>query len=161
MHSPTQSLWFERFAQGCVRRMGQEVRQDWAIPLAAMHGLMQILEGEWAEAADDSVQEQIASLGAFSVIAFCGSFRGPEVFLTDLQGLQKYLEETKTLRRDHVIIPLLGKFKGEVHRRYHLAPLASVTDSGLKVQVWVKRLAVRERERGGCKALPSAISWGI
>ena len=42
-HSPTQSLWFERFAQGCVRRMGQDVQQDWAIPLSAMLGLFQIL----------------------------------------------------------------------------------------------------------------------
>lgn len=145
--SPTQFLWFERFAQGCVRRMGQDVRQDWAIPLAAMHGLMRFLEEEWSEAAEDMVQEQVATLGAFSVIAFCGSFRGSEVFLTDLHGLRKYLEETKTLERNHVIIPLLGRFKGELHARYHLAPLASTTDSGLKVQVWVERLvAIREKE---------------
>lgn len=146
-HSPTQSLWFERFAQGCVRRMGQDVRQDWAIPLSAMHGLMKALEEEWAGAAEETIQEQIASLGAFSVITFCGSFRGPEVFLTDLHGLRKYLEETKALGRDHVIIPLLGRFKGEQNSRYHLAPLASITDSGLRVQVWVERLVtVREKE---------------
>jgi hypothetical protein len=47
--SPTQSVWFERFAQGCIRRMGQDVRQDWAIPLAAMHGLMAILEEEFLQ----------------------------------------------------------------------------------------------------------------
>lgn len=149
--SPTQSLWFERFSQGCVRRMGQDVRQDWAIPLAAMHGLMNLLEEEWLESDDLVHQEIIASVGAYSVIAFCGSFRGPEVFLTDLHGLRKYLTETKELGRDHVIIPLLGRFKGEMNSRYHLAPLASITDSGLKVQLWVERLVqVREREGRQC-----------
>jgi hypothetical protein len=49
-YSPTQSKWFERFGQGCIRRMGQDVRQDWAVPLPAMHGLMQLLEDEWAVA---------------------------------------------------------------------------------------------------------------
>jgi len=42
--SPTQSIFFERFATGCKRRMGQEVRQDLAISLEVMHALMQELE---------------------------------------------------------------------------------------------------------------------
>jgi hypothetical protein len=144
-YSPTQSLWFERFSQGCVRRMGQEVRQDWAIPLPAMHGLLDLLEDEWVCTTDPLVQEQVASLGAFALIAFCGSFRGSEAFMTDLHGLWKGMEETKHLGRDHVIIPLLGRFKGEQNTRYHLAPLAAETWSGLKVKLWVERLiAVRE-----------------
>ncbi len=92
-YSPTQSLWFERFSQGCIRRMDQEVRQDWAIPLPVMHGLMEVLEDEWLKSPDCVVREQVASLGAFAVIAFCGSFRGSEVFLTDLHGLRKLMEE--------------------------------------------------------------------
>jgi hypothetical protein len=56
------------------------------------------------------------------------------------------MEETKRLSRDHVVIPLLGRFKREQNSRYHLSPLASVTSSGLKVQVWGERLiAVREQ----------------
>lgn len=148
-HSPTQSLWFERFAQGCIRRMGQDVRQDWAIPLSAMLGLFQVLEEEWADTseADLGTLERLASIGAYSIIAFCGSFRGSEVFLTDLHGLRKHLEASKEQQRDHVIIPLLGRFKGEQNSRYHLAPLASVTSSGLQVQLWVDRLVtVREKE---------------
>jgi hypothetical protein len=69
-YSPTQSLWFERFSQGCVRCMGQGVRQDWAIPLPVMHGLMEVLEDEWLKSPDCVVREQVASLGAFAVIAF-------------------------------------------------------------------------------------------
>ncbi len=48
-YSSTQSKWFEIFSLGCVRRMGQDVRQDWAIPLPAMYGLINILEKEWSQ----------------------------------------------------------------------------------------------------------------
>jgi hypothetical protein len=67
--------------------------------------------------------------------------------LTDLAGLRKYLEETIAEGWDHVVIPLLGKFKGELHSRYHLAPMALETASGLQRQRWVDRLvSVREKE---------------
>jgi hypothetical protein len=95
--SPTQSTWFERFALGCIRRMGQDVHQDWAIPLPAMHGLMAILEEEWHHSDDQRHKELVTSIAAFSIIAFCGSFRGPEVFLTDLHGLRKYLCEGEAI----------------------------------------------------------------
>jgi hypothetical protein len=146
-HSPTQSKWFEMFSLGCVRRMGQDVRQDWAIPLPAMHGLLNILEREWLQAEGAATRERVASLGAFAVIGFCGSFRGSEIFLTDLFGLKKFLLDTERLGRDHVVIPLLGRFKGEQNTRYHLSPMASTTSSGIPVKKWVKRLVeVRDQE---------------
>jgi len=135
---PTNSAWFERFAVGCLRRMGQDVRQDWAIPVEAIHALMRALEREWSRTLDWSGQHQLASVGAYTVIAFCGSFRGNEVFLTDLFGLMKYLRELPA--EDHVIVPLLGRYKGEMHKRYHLTPLASRTNSGIPVKLWLERL---------------------
>jgi hypothetical protein len=81
------------------------------------------------------------------LIGFCGSFRGSEVFLTDLYGLRKLLEETGKYQQDHLVIPLLGRFKGEQNSRYHLCPMALETSSGLPTQRWVRRLVqVRERE---------------
>ena len=44
---PSHSLWFERFSKGCLRRMGQEVRQDLAISVKVMLALLDILENEW------------------------------------------------------------------------------------------------------------------
>lgn len=46
-HNPTQSSFFQHFSQGCVRRMGQEVHQDWAIQLPVMHALIDALEQDW------------------------------------------------------------------------------------------------------------------
>jgi hypothetical protein len=118
--------------------MGQDVRQDWAITLETMHALMQLFEEEWKKAVRWEQRELIASAAAYALIAFCGSFRGNEVFLTNMLGLRKYLGVTA--KENYVIIPLLGCFKGEQHTRYHLAPMALETNSGLKVRVWIKRL---------------------
>jgi hypothetical protein len=128
--------------------MGQDVRQDWAITLPAMHALMKVLDKEWQEATDFASKELMGSIGAFAIIAFCGSFRGSEVFLVDLHGLIKYYKELDKLgKTDHLIIPLLGWFKGEQNSRYHLAPMAAMTDSGLCVKLWVERLIdIRGRE---------------
>jgi len=71
---PTNSLWFERFAQGCLKRMGQDVRQDWTVTLPTIPNLLETLEDEWEAADTWEVQHRMASAGAFVVIAFCGSF---------------------------------------------------------------------------------------
>ncbi len=138
---PTHSLWFERFARGCLSRMGQIIKQDWAVSLELMHAFLSLLEKEWTTASDGRNKNIIASIGAYSTIAFCGSFRGPEVFLVDLFGLHKYMEEDlKVQDKEYVIIPLLGRFKNELGDQYHLTPLIAITNSGIKVKVWIKRL---------------------
>jgi hypothetical protein len=147
--SPTQSLWFEQFCTGCLQRMGQEVRQDWAIPLPVMHALMTHLDKEWETTQDADVRELVASIGAYSIVAFCGSFRGPEVFLVDLFGLRKYMQQQpKDVSVECVIVPLLGRFKGETGEKYHLTPLAAVTSSGLNVRLWLRRLIFVREVRG-------------
>ncbi len=80
------------------------------------------------------------------VVAFWGSFRGNEVFLTDLFGLSKYLNEL--VDQPYVIVPLLGKYKGEAHKRYHLTPMAATTSSGIQIRSWIKHLVVVQHEAG-------------
>jgi hypothetical protein len=143
---PTNSLWFERFALGCLRRMGQDVRLDWAITLQAMHGLIDNLEEEWSIVKGWEQRRNVAVAGAFALLAFGGSFRGNKVFLTDLYGLRKYLVELHD--KDLVIVSLLGKYKGEIHHRYHLTPMAGTTNSGLQIRLWLERLVSVQQEKG-------------
>jgi hypothetical protein len=131
--SPTQSSFFERFCLGCVRRMGQEVRQSWAIPLPVIHSLLEVLEGDWSVAQTDAEKEVIGLLGAFTVIAFCLASSEVE------DGV--------------VIIPLLGRFKGETGDRYHLTPLAATTSSGIQVKLWVSRLVETKEAHGQVRGL--------
>jgi hypothetical protein len=102
-----------------------------------MHGLMEGLEEEWTNATGWNHKFEMAASGAFSLIAFCSSFRGNEVFLTDLHGLRKYLDDLKG--QNHVIVFFLGRYKGEIHHRYHLTPMAAATDSGLQIRRWLER----------------------
>jgi hypothetical protein len=99
------------------------------------------VEAEWEHAHHPGTQQKLASLGALICIVFCGSFCGPEVFLTDMAGLKQFFEQVSdpTLP-SHVIIPLLGRFKNEVGGRYHFTPLAAITSSGINVHRWISRL---------------------
>lgn len=143
---PTNSLWFERFVEVCLKRMGQDIRQDWAIPLPVIHILLEMLDNEWHHSVAWVDQHRVTRAGSFAAVAFCGSFRGHEVFRTDLFGLGKYLAEIS--EKPFVIIPLLGKYKGEAHQRYHLTPMAAITGSGIQVRTWIKRLVQVQHEVG-------------
>ena len=138
---PSHSLWFERFAKGCLRRMGQEVRQDLAMSVKVLLALLDLVEREWLADPSPQGKEVKVFIGAFAVIAYGGSFRGNEVFLTDLYGLTKYARMPLMENGSrYVIIPLLGRFKTEDGEQYHLTPLAFQTNSGIKIGTWVQRL---------------------
>jgi hypothetical protein len=51
---------------------------------------------------------------------------------------------------NHVVIPLLGRFKNEDGERWHVMASVSVTQSGLKVRRWLEKLVkVLENEKRG------------
>ncbi len=130
---PSHSLWFERFAKGCLCRMGQEVRQDLAMSIKVLLALLDLVEREWLADPTMHGKETKVFIGAYSVIAYGGSFRGNEVFLTDLYGLARY-SRTPLMENGsrYVIVPLLGCFKTEDGEQYHLTPLAYQMNSGIK-----------------------------
>jgi hypothetical protein len=113
-----------------------------------MHELLSWLDQEWREPQTPAHQELVASLGAFGVVAFCASLRGSEVFMIDLRGLIRHQQELSRMNKhDHIVVPLLGRFKGETNSRYHLIPLSATTHSGLQVKLWIERLLeVRQRD---------------
>jgi hypothetical protein len=140
--------WNEKFRKGCVKRMGQESRQDKALSMLAFVALMNLLETRLQNASTFAERATITAVGAFCCVGVGGSYRGHEIPLTDLHGLRKYSEEGRTGPDEHVVIPMLGRFKGETGERYHLTPLAAVTKSGIKIRFWVDEL-VRVREIQG------------
>ena len=85
----TNSLWFGRFSMGCLKRMGQIVKQDLGISIEVELALLEITKKEIVEAKGKG-RDILVMTGAFTGICFCGSFRGHEVFLTDLDGLFRY-----------------------------------------------------------------------
>jgi hypothetical protein len=110
-----------------------------------MHAFLKLIEKEWV-VADHRERSDLAAIGAYAVFAFCGSFRGPEVFLVDLHRLIKYTDENlKVNGKEFIILPLLGRFKNELGDQYHLTPLIAETRSGIKVKLWAQRLIEARR----------------
>jgi hypothetical protein len=141
--------------------MGQETRQDLAISLPVLHAFMKLLDAQWEDCKEEMSRCLLAHIGAFSLIGFGGSFRGPEVLLTDLHGLRTYLATPRQSGElDYVVIPLLGRVKNEVGEAYHLTPLASKTESGLEIEKWVRRLVEVQENRGRYRGPAFSFSGG-
>jgi len=139
--SPTYGLWFESFMYGCHKRMGEILKQDMGISIDAMHAYCDIGEEAYNDVASPEDKLREALLTLYGLVSFCGGLRGEEVPLTDLYGLIKHLDEGRDGDLPHVIIPLLGRFKGERGEKYHLLPLSASTKSGLNPRKWVDRVA--------------------
>ena len=50
--------------------------------------------------------------------------------MADLEGAIKYMDEESEL----VVVPLLGRFKGEHHSKHHLLTSVAVTGSEIQVK---------------------------
>jgi len=145
----TQSEWFDRFTQGCKKRMGGIYKPDLALTSALMVAYLKAIEVRIDEAKEEMEGHLWTSVGAYSVLCFCASLRGNEGFLLDLYGLRLYLNEGRESQclKPHVVAPLLGRFKNEVGEHYHLVLLAPVTRSGLRMRDWLEALVkVRAQE---------------
>lgn len=115
-----------------------------------------------------ALAREYTKLGAAIVLALCASLRGPEVFLLDLAGLREHIGlgkdgilPHKPLRAGvgltaapHVVVTLIGQFKGELGTRKHQIALASVTMSGIEVRWWLEQL-VEVRQQEGWRTGPA------
>jgi hypothetical protein len=70
---PTLSDWFSRFALGCKKRMGQDVRPQLGISIEAMHALMSELERRFLEEDVEEERNLIVNAGAYVILTFCCS----------------------------------------------------------------------------------------
>lgn len=139
--SSTGSVLFTRFMKGCEKRMGRVVKQDVALSLDILKKAMSNLDYELTQTDHkDARRREIIMLGGFLLIGFCDALRGNEVFLVERSSLCKYGLRGINHRRPHVMIPLMGRFKGETGERNVMRVLVERTASGLEIKKWVARL---------------------
>ncbi|KAI2501534.1 hypothetical protein MHU86_12911 [Fragilaria crotonensis] len=131
---PCGSLWFQRFMVGCSKRMGQDWRPNQAISVKIMHDLLEKTEERAREAETPSARERWILAGTYFCICFVLSLRSPEGLMADLEGMNKYFEK----ETPEVVIPLLGRFKGEHHSKQHLLTSVAVTGSGIRIKRWIE-----------------------
>jgi hypothetical protein len=145
--STSNSVLFGKFMKGCEKRMGRLIKQDAALSIGLLVKLMSNLE-EDLNAKESTVERRrdIIMLGNFLLIGFCDALRGNEVFLVERSSLIKYESQGRTHHRPHVVIPLMGRFKGETGERNVIRVLVEQTKSGLEVRKWTDRLIALLKE---------------
>jgi hypothetical protein len=134
----TDSVFFSCFMKGCEKRMGRTIKQDSALSVKLLLTLMENLHTE-VQSRNTSLKRkrEIVMLGAALVVGFCGALRGNEIFLVEGSQLCFYQDRGATHVKPHVIIPMMGRFKGETGERNILRVLVPVTKSGIQVKRWV------------------------
>ena len=131
---PCGSLWFQRFMVGCSKRMGQDWRPNQAVSVRIMHHLLEKTEGRAISSDIPSDRERWIFAGTYFCICFVLSHRSSEGLMADLEGARKYMDEES----NQVVVPLLGRFKGEHHSKQHLLTSVAVTGSGIQVKRWME-----------------------
>ena len=141
--STSNSHWFRRFMKGMHKRMGDIWIPDRAITIHEVLIAFTILEEDWRgmmQVGDIAGMER-AALSAIIVIAgFFGGFRGEEITRIDIGLIRKYWEEAMEAEDRHVPLMLNGRFKKETGEKVFCQPLAIVTNSGIKILLWFKRV---------------------
>ena len=151
---PTDSRFFQLFTRGLLLRIGKQTRSNWGLDYNALHIILINLEKDLEkENLMPEERRNIIMIGSFLMVGFVCGLRGNEIFLVEAEGLQKMIDKGKfeTVKKlEHVVIPLLGRFKNEDGERWHLMLSVSVTSSKFKVRIWLERLAdlLHEERRG-------------
>ena len=158
---PTQQRWFSLFIRGAEVRMGYAAQRNLPFGAGVILRLLELVKEE-INSQSVAMAREYTKLGAAIALALCASLRGPEVFLLDLAGLREHIG----LGRDgilppdpmragvgltaapHVVVTLLGQFKGELGTRKHQIALASVTMSGIELRWWMEQLVEVRRQEG-------------
>jgi hypothetical protein len=104
---PSYGYWFERFMQGVHKRMGEEVRSDYALSVKALHKILGNLDARWRTAAVAPRRKEVVEIAFFLVLTFCLGLRGEEVVKLDITGFLSYFENGENhLDHPHVMVPL-------------------------------------------------------
>jgi hypothetical protein len=147
-HCPTYGYWFERFILGCHKRMGDMVVSDFALSVEIFRELLAGLEEDFQEAPSMTERDQLTEFANLIIFGFCCGLRGEEIVKVDVSGFLKYLEVGADHDEcPHVVVPLLGRLKGEMGERYHMMILARETKSGIRPGIWGDRLGACLRRR--------------
>jgi hypothetical protein len=152
--------------RGAESRMGWTSKRQQPLGVGVIGRLLNLIKEE-AKDQEQTIAREYYKVGAAVATALCSLLRGSEVFMLELAALQRHIKIGRdgTLPPEpikagidlstapHVIITLLGEFKGELDFKYHLMSLASTKSSGIELRWWLEKL-IYVREEDGCISGP-------
>lgn len=150
--SPTESKLFNKFMRGLLLRMGRQTKVDFGLSIDILHAILTNLETDLHSTGFSTVEKRYKTmLGAYLIVGFVCALRGNEGFMLESSGLQSHIDYGRFEGKEseeHVVMPLLGRFKNEDGEGWHLMVSVSVTESGLEVRKWLERLVLILRSEG-------------
>jgi hypothetical protein len=153
-NSKTNQPWFKKFMRGVHRRMGDVWLPDRAMSQYEIAACFKLLDARWLVYELDVVgRKKTATTACILIAGYYAALRGEEINRVDLGGMRKYWNEAVShSHHKHIPLMLAGRFKKEIGTKLFCQPLASVTKSGRKIQLWfarmIKLLADEERYEG-------------
>ena len=149
---PTDSRFFQLFTRGLLLRLGKQTKSNWGLDFNVLHIILNHFEKNLMEENLSKEEKRTTvMLGSFFMIGFVCGLRGNEIFLVEAEGIQKMIDKGRVesqSKHEHVVIPLLGRFKNEDGEKWHVMVSASVTDSKFQVRSWVEKLVDVLKEEG-------------
>lgn len=130
------SYWYQRFAQGCRNRMGQDIRKDLGLSTDLWKLMLTHCEKKMREGNNFDEIAKWTIAGSYLAFIYVLSLRGPEGFQFSI----KELMQTKNLKNGLVQFPIIGKVKGDSFTGVHLLRSVPVTSSGIDVLLWRNKL---------------------
>ena len=151
---PMQSNFMERFVKGMRSRMPEESERNLPLGGSVVQRLLEEIEFEWASPSTTAKRKRLLTMtAAYISITYSLSLRGNEGFWVDGDTLCDHIQLGREDRNvPHVVIALLGFFKGESGERMHVFSAANTTRSGVRVRRWLERVVAilrSEKKRGG------------
>ena len=140
--------------KGVHKRHGSVIKQDWPIPIAVLHKVNELLEGNWGRATGCRELKRIAEIGTRFTNGFCSGLREEEMLLIEYAGTSKSLRYHKAAPTPYQLLVLLGRTKGnQLSGAKLFLPIAARTE-GTNIQPgkWLKLLLdclKLEKKRGG------------
>ena len=140
--SPTNSLWFKRFMQGCHRRMGDVWIPDRPVTIREALAIQEDLEKDWLLfERDREGRLRTAVTGVMITAGLGGGMRGEELNRLDIGVIRKHWRDAVTHQDvSHVPLGMIGRFKRTVGEKLYIQPLAVRSKSGLEYRLWMERM---------------------
>ena len=133
---PTASLWFSKFMTGLGSRMGEMHKLNLALTTQLITEMLNSIKGDLKDTANRNEKFRLIVFGAYIIYSYVLSLRGSEGLMINLTAIRKGLED----KREHLVVGLRGKVKGESVERDHMFPCVTITSSGINVELWTRLL---------------------
>jgi len=152
-YGPMQTIFMERFTQGMRIRMPAEKLRNLPLLGSSVAKILEVMEEQYMDfTTSNKRKREITSMCAgYIAVTYCYGLRGNEGMWVDADRLRRGIRVGEIPFRNeisHIIVSLLGRFKGEDGDRMHVFCLASTSGSGIQTRRIMERVAnIHEEEK--------------